>query len=405
MVMACGAAALFPLTTISLASSTATTSSLPIISASFCRLPHPQSPFCCIPTGATSIGGSSIRRRFLQLRASAAEEAEKHNVLVVNTNSGGHAFIGFWVAKEMRAAGHRVTVFTVGAETSEKMNKPPFSQFSLREIGVETVWGDPSSIGAKFGSNASFDIVLDNNGKDLEAVKPVADWANESGVGQFLFVSSAGIYKTSDELPHIEGDAVKADAGHVGVENYIGQLSFQSWASFRPQYMTGFGNNKDCEEWFFDRIVRGRPVPIPSPGLQLTNIAHVSDLSSMIALAIEKPKEAHGTIFNAVSDRAVTFDGLVRLCALAAGCEAKIIHYDPKALNIDAKKAFPFRNMHFYAEPRAAKEKLGWKSKTHLSEDLKARFQVYVTNGRHKKDIKFELDDKILDSMKVPVTI
>jgi hypothetical protein len=48
-----------------------------------------------------------------------------------------------------------------------------------------------------------------------------------------------------------EQDAVKADAGHVGVEKYI-EETFDSWAIFRPQYMLGSGNNKDCEEWFFD---------------------------------------------------------------------------------------------------------------------------------------------------------
>lgn len=47
-------------------------------------------------------------------------------------------------------------------------------------------------------------------------------------------------------------DIVKADAGHVGAEKYISEI-FESWAVFRPQYMTGSGNNKDCEEWFFDR--------------------------------------------------------------------------------------------------------------------------------------------------------
>jgi len=47
-------------------------------------------------------------------------------------------------------------------------------------------------------------------------------------------------------------DAVKADAGHVVVEKYLAE-TFGNWASFRPQYMIGSGNNKDCEEWFFDR--------------------------------------------------------------------------------------------------------------------------------------------------------
>lgn len=187
----------------------------------------------------------------------------------------------------------------------------------------------------------------------------------------------------------MEQDVVKADAGHVGVEKYI-EETFESWAAFRPQYMIGSGNNKDCEEWFFDSkgkflkhalfltfnpyevlfhdlsfllkiyanlhllkkcilpfvvgIVRDRPVPIPGSGLQLTNISHVRDLSSMLTLAVENPVASHG-IFNCVSDRAVTLDGMAKLCAQAAGRPANIVHYDPKAVGIDAKKAFPFRNM------------------------------------------------------------
>lgn len=50
----------------------------------------------------------------------------------------------------------------------------------------------------------------------------------------------------------LQQDAVKEDAGHKVVENYLADLGLESWASFRPQYMTGDGNNKDCEEWFFD---------------------------------------------------------------------------------------------------------------------------------------------------------
>lgn len=79
--------------------------------------------------------------------------------------------------------------------------------------------------------------------------------------------------------------------------------------------------------------------------MQLTNIAHVRDLSSMLFLAVENPAAANGNIFNSVSDRAVTFDGLAKLCAEAAGKAAEIVHYDPKAVGVDAKKAFPFRNM------------------------------------------------------------
>lgn len=332
----------------------------------------------------------------------ASGAVEKKKVLIVNTNSGGHAVIGFYFAKELLGSGHDVTVFTVGEESSDKMKKTPFTRFSeITSAGGRTVWGNPADVG-KILEGEVFDAVLDNNGKDLDSVSPVADWAKSSGVKQFLFISSAGIYKPTDEPPHVEGDAVKADAGHVLVEKYISEI-FGSWASFRPQYMIGSGNNKDCEEWFFDRIVRGRPVLIPGSGMQLTNISHVRDLSSMLTLAVQNPAAASGHIFNCVSDRAVTLDGMARLCAKAAGSSVEIVHYDPKAAGVDAKKAFPFRNMHFYAEPRAANEILGWSATTNLPEDLKERYEEYVKIGRDKKEMKFELDDKILESLKVPV--
>lgn len=136
-----------------------------------------------------------------------ADAKTKKSVLIVNTNSGGHAIIGFYLAKELLAAGHAVTVLTAGDEASDKMRKPPFSRFEeLRSAGGKTVWGDPADVGAAVaGGASSFDVVLDNNGKDLDAVRPVVDWAKSSGVGQFLFISSAGIYKPTDEPPHVEG--------------------------------------------------------------------------------------------------------------------------------------------------------------------------------------------------------
>ncbi|KAF2325172.1 hypothetical protein GH714_024841 [Hevea brasiliensis] len=261
-----------------------------------------------------------------------ASAAEKKKVLIVNTNSGGHAVIGFYFAKELLGSGHEVTTMTVGEQNSDKMKKPPFSRFSACSGLVQECW--------------------------CEAV---------------LFISSAGIYVPTDEPPHVEGDAVKASAGHVGVEKYIAEI-FNSWAVFRPQYMIGSGNNKDCEEWFFDRIVRKRPVPIPGSGMQLTNIAHVRDLSSMLTLAVENAEAANGKIFNCVSDRAVTLDGMAKLCAQAA-------------------------------EPRSAKDILGWHATTNLPEDLKERFDEYVKIGRDKKPIQFDIDDKILEFLKVPVAV
>ncbi|KAK6940823.1 hypothetical protein RJ641_030354, partial [Dillenia turbinata] len=107
----------------------------------------------------------------------------------------------------------------------------------------------------------------------------------------------------------------------------------------------------------------------------------------MHTLAVEKPDAASGNIFNSVSDRAVTLDGMAKLCAQAAGRSVNIVHYDLKAFGIDERK---LSLSHFYAEPRAAKTILGWSSTTNLVEDLE-RFEEYVKIGRDNKEIKFEL--------------
>lgn len=78
---------------------------------------------------------SSTSKRFSNHAASftitATASLNKKKVLIINTNSGGHAVIGFYFAKELLAAGHSVTIFTVGDQSSDKMNKPPFNRFSV----------------------------------------------------------------------------------------------------------------------------------------------------------------------------------------------------------------------------------------------------------------------------------
>lgn len=61
-----------------------------------------------------------------------ASADEKKKALIINTNSGGHAVIGFYFAKELLGSGHQVTVLTVGEENSDKMKKPPFNRFSVK---------------------------------------------------------------------------------------------------------------------------------------------------------------------------------------------------------------------------------------------------------------------------------
>lgn len=116
----------------------------------------------------------------------------------------------------------------------------------------------------------------------------------------------------------------------------------------------------------------------------------------MMALAVGNPRAAG--IFNCVHNQGITHDALVQLCAKVMGKECPpIVHYDPK--QVGGKKAFPFRPMHFYAQPVKAQSLLGWAPKWTLEETLRQRWKVYQSLGREAKDIDFSLDDEILSAM------
>lgn len=82
----------------------------------------------------------------------------------------------------------------------------------------------------------------------------------------------------------------------------------------------------------FDRIVRDRPIPIPANGMHITQFGHVKDLAKAMCQVVGNEK-AVGQIYNVSGDHFVTFDGLARACAVAAGKspeDVKIVHYEPK---------------------------------------------------------------------------
>ena len=54
-------------------------------------------------------------------------------------------------------------------------------------------------------------------------------------------------------------------------------------------------------------------------------------------------------IYNISGERYVTFDGIAKACAKAAGApEPELVHFDPKAVDTGGKKAFPLRDQHFF---------------------------------------------------------
>ncbi len=80
----------------------------------------------------------------------------------------------------------------------------------------------------------------------------------------------------------------------------------------------------------------------------MTQLGHVKDLATAFVKVLGNDKAAR-QVYNISGERFVTFDGIAKACAEAAGApEPELVHYNPKDFDFGGKKAFPLRDQHFF---------------------------------------------------------
>lgn len=296
---------------------------------------------------------------------------------------GGTRFIGVYLTRLLMAAGHEVTLLNRG-------NRPG-------PAGVEVVRCDrksPEGLKAAL-SGRTFDAIYDNNGRELADTKPLVQMFSGT-VKQFIYVSSAGVYAKSDQMPHREGDPVDPNSRHKGKHHTEDYLIRQGvpFTSIRPVYIYGPQNYNPVEKWFFDRLSHDRPLLIPDDGQSITQLGHCEDLARAMVAVLDNPN-AIGQIYNVSGDRYVTFNGLANACASAMGKPSPDLrHYDPNQFDFGKRKAFPMRVQHFFASIDKAQHDLNWSPRYSLVSGLRDSYQNDYLKSEQTVD--FDLDEQIL---------
>jgi nucleoside-diphosphate-sugar epimerase len=273
---------------------------------------------------------------------------------------GGTRFVGKPLVERLLAAGHALTLFTRG-------NKPA-------PAGVEHLVGDRSTAeGLQPLDGRRFDVIVDSSGRSLDDSRAVVERTGAPS-HRFVYVSSAGVYADSELWPLDEDSPTDPASRHAGKAETEDWLRSQGipFTSFRPTYIVGPGNYNPVESWFFDRIVHGRPVPLPGDGSTITQLGHVSDLAAAMARCIEVDAAAN-RIYNCSGRQGVTFRGLVHAAARAAGMDpaaVEIRSFDPAGLDKKARKAFPLRLAHFLTDITRVRRELAWEPEFDLEATL-----------------------------------
>mmetsp|Transcript_38664 Transcript_38664/g.98886 ORF Transcript_38664/g.98886 Transcript_38664/m.98886 type:complete len:370 (+) Transcript_38664:130-1239(+) len=346
--------------------------------------------------GSTFLGAGMRATRATSARSTQGRcvDVRAARVLIANTKGGGHSAIGPYLAKELLQAGHTITILNDG-DPAKQLSKLPFVKYpALESQGVRVAWGNPADLSSF--PPGEYDIVVDNNGKDVDTCRALIDTYG-SRVQQYFYVSSAGMHKDNPLAPIIKEHYPRKEKAHFFVEEYLKEKRVPA-TIFRPLYPYGEFSPKDCEQWFMDRILRDRPVPVPFAGTNLVSLSHVEDLACMMAAAVGNPN-AIGQAFNLTSDTPLTHAGIAQCIGKLAGKEVKIVCYNPDTIELSKGEGFPFRTGHFAASADKAKVLLGWAPKHAFEEDMKARLAEYMSSGRMQKDVDFSGDDKILAAL------
>ena len=241
---------------------------------------------------------------------------------------GGTLFIGRALVEQLLARGDDVVVMHRG-------RGHPYGD-RVGEIRCDRT--DVEGVRAALAGER-FDVVYDNvydwaRGTTGQQVAASATAAAD-GLRRYVFTSSVAVYPEGGGRDGYDEDAPLRPSDDRNV--YGAQKADSEHALFalhrergipittlRPAFIYGPNDPFDREAFFWDRIVRGRPVIVPDDGERTMQWVHVRDVARA-AIAAAEQDVAVGHAYNLGNWPPITQGDFVRLLASAAGRPVELV--------------------------------------------------------------------------------
>ncbi len=236
---------------------------------------------------------------------------------------GGTLFIGKELVRRLLERGDHVTILHRG-----KSRLPG---------GVDEIVCDRNDEAAvrRVLRGREFDVAFDNvydweRGTTVEQVRAAVE-ACAAGIERYVFLSSVAAY--GEGADHTEEEPLAPDHENPYIRNkarteiMLFQLHRERGfpaVTLRPPYVYGPENPFYRETFFWDRLLRDRPILIPEDGSRLMQFVYVKDLVWAALRAAEAPA-AIGQAYNIANPAPVTQMEAVRAFARAAGRQAPMV--------------------------------------------------------------------------------
>lgn len=314
---------------------------------------------------------------------------------------GGTQFMGRRIVERLLAGGHDVSVLHRSATHDLG---PHVRNLKADRADLESV----RRLIADQRVDLVFDLAYDfRNGTPAEQVVAAAMSAAD-GLQRYVFMSSVAAYGTGEDLPEtaplVADDHPNTYAVHkASAERALFSLNAETGlpvTTIRPPFVHGPRQPFYREQFFWDRILDGRPIILPDDGDTPMAWAFADDVAEACVRATSVP-EAAGEAFNVGHVERLTHRTFVEALARAAGVEATLVPV-PRA-EIHAAGGQLMGGPLYFGEVldlppatgrvRKAPRVLGL-DPTPLDDALEASFAGYRSRPRRPVDYSFE--DRLL---------
>jgi len=227
-------------------------------------------------------------------------------------------------------------------------------------------------------------------GDDVRALLVALD----GRAGHAIFVSTGRVHDHALPIPYHEDTPRSLFWGEYAKNKIEGEDAYLSSglpaSVVRPTHVFGPLNTRNNETFFFDRLVRGRPVLVPGAGGWLRQFGHVEDLADAMA-AMLGDRRAFGRAYNVTGEESITQVGFVELIAEVVKRPVSFVHV-PKA---------PFgQNLvydcHAVYTTTRLRHELGIRPRYTLASGLAQTFEWYLREGLDRRDVDFKEEDALL---------
>jgi nucleoside-diphosphate-sugar epimerase len=301
---------------------------------------------------------------------------------------GGTEFISLHLVRALQRDRHEVTVLNRGRRPERAA------------AGVRTLVADRKDAAALRRALAGerFDGLVDvtyapTTGEDVQALLA----ALEGRVGHAIFVSTGRVHDHAVALPISETTPRTLYWGEYARLKIAGEDAYMASGVpatvVRPTHVYGPLNTRNNETFFFDRLVRGRPILVPGDGGWLRQFGHVEDLADAMA-AMLGDRRAMGQSYNVTGEEVVTQVGFVDLVADVVGRPATVV-YAPNA---------PFgQNLaydcHAVYTTTKIRRDLGIRPRYTLAAGLAQTYEWYRREALDRRDVDFKDEDALLATL------